>query len=92
MVGVAGFVVFLGYSVFAYGWSQVQGCNAGFIDMIAFWRPLPKCNKDSSGGGPASSVLPSTPAKPMGSVPYQAPKPGQISLVNPNGQPRPVQS
>ena len=91
MVGAAGLVVFLGYAVLAYGWQQVRGCNAGLIDMIAFWRPPPQCNKD---GG--ANVTPTTTTPPAGSQPYQPTKgtgasPG-INLVTPSGQPVRIQS
>ena len=97
MVGAAGLVVFLGYAVLAYGWQQVRGCNAGLIDMIAFWRPPPQCNKD---GGANVAATPTT--KPLGTQPYVAPTKGAgsgpgagsqpISLVTPSGQPVRIQS
>jgi uncharacterized membrane protein len=50
MVGIAGVVVWLGYAVFAFGWSQVRGCNAGFLAMISPFGTQPVCAPDKSGG------------------------------------------
>ena len=47
MVGIAGVVVWLGYAVFAFGWSQVRGCNAGFLAMIDPFGQQPTCNPDT---------------------------------------------
>lgn len=33
MVAVSGGLLWLGYWVLSYGWSQVQGSNAGFFDL-----------------------------------------------------------
>ncbi len=49
MVGVAGVVVWIGYSVFAFGISQVRGCNAGFLNMINPFAAQPQCNPDTGG-------------------------------------------
>jgi uncharacterized membrane protein len=58
MVGIAGVVVWLGYAVFAFGWSQVRGCNAGFLAMLSPFGAQPVCNPD----GPAAKDQ-STPTK-----------------------------
>ena len=34
MVAVSGGLIFLGYQLLTYGWSQVQGSNAGFFDIL----------------------------------------------------------
>lgn len=34
MVAVSGVLIFLGYQLTAYGWSQVRGQNAGFFDIL----------------------------------------------------------
>jgi len=47
MVGIAGVVVWIGYSVLAWGVSQVRGCNAGFLAMINPWGAQPQCNPDT---------------------------------------------
>jgi hypothetical protein len=48
VLGIAGVVVWLGYAVFAFGWSQVRGCNAGFLAMIdPFAATQPKCAPDT---------------------------------------------
>ena len=54
MVGIAGVVVWLGYAVFAFGWSQVRSCNAGFLAMISPFGAQPTCNPDP----PATNVAP----------------------------------
>lgn len=48
MIGIAGVVVWLGYATFAFGWSQVRGCNAGFLAMInPFAATAPVCAPDT---------------------------------------------
>ena len=34
MVAVSGGLIFLGYQLLTYGWSQVNGSNAGFFDIL----------------------------------------------------------
>ena len=34
MVAVSGGLIFLGYQLLTYGWSQVRGANAGFFDIL----------------------------------------------------------
>ena len=34
MVAISGGLIFLGYQLLTYGWSQVQGSNAGFFDLL----------------------------------------------------------
>ena len=34
MIAVSGGLLFLGYQLMVYGWSQVQGSNAGFFDIL----------------------------------------------------------
>jgi len=55
MVGIGLFVGWLGYSVLTFGWTQVQGCNAGFVDLIwpGRWKG---CNPDAAPGTPAGQV------------------------------------
>lgn len=54
MVGIAGVVVWLGYAVFAFGWSQVRGCNAGFLAMVnPFAATAPVCAPDTPSYGSA---------------------------------------
>ena len=84
MVGVAGVAVFLGYAVFAYGWSQVRGCNAGFIDMVAFWRPVPQCNPDS--GNNVSTQPGSTGGTVLGSVPTHNAVPNSGPVITSSAQ------
>jgi|GEM_PF-3267760 uncharacterized membrane protein len=61
MVGIAGVVVWLGYAVFAFGWSQVRGCNAGFLAMLSPFGTQPVCNAD-----PAPSNVAPTSGKNVG--------------------------
>ncbi len=59
MTGFAGLIILGGYSVFTFGWSQLHGCNAGFVDLV--WPGRYKgCKPDkapakSSGSSSASS-------------------------------------
>lgn len=57
MIGVAGVVVWLGYAVFAFGWSQVRHCNAGFFAMLNPFGAQPGCNPDQPGGTAPTGVL-----------------------------------
>lgn len=34
MVAVSGALMFIGYQLVAYGWSQLKGGNAGFFDIL----------------------------------------------------------
>ena len=34
MIAVSGALVFAGYQLLVYGWSQVNGANAGFFDIL----------------------------------------------------------
>lgn len=34
MVAVSGGLIFVGYQLMVYGWSQLQGSNAGFFDIL----------------------------------------------------------
>ena len=52
MVGVGAVVVFLGYWLFTYGYSQTVGkCNAGFLSLANPFGAQPQCNPDTGGGG-----------------------------------------
>lgn len=54
MVAVSGGLIFIGYQLMAYGWSQVNGSNAGFFDLL--WPGRFTGNSpDSSGGSSAGS-------------------------------------
>ncbi|MDA8039917.1 MAG: hypothetical protein M0Z69_12340 [Actinomycetota bacterium] len=47
MVGVGFLVLVGGYGLFAYGWGQLHGCNAGIADV--FWPgKFTGCHPDSS--------------------------------------------
>ena len=49
MVAVSGGLIFIGYQLLVYGWSQVQGSNAGFFDIL--WPGRYKGNTPDGGGG-----------------------------------------
>lgn len=34
MVAVSGALIFIGYQLTVYGWSQIRGQNAGFFDIL----------------------------------------------------------
>ena len=34
MVAVSGALIFIGYQLTVYGWSQIRGENAGFFDIL----------------------------------------------------------
>lgn len=78
MVGIAGAVVFVGYWCFAYGWSQLHHCNAGFIDMVAFWRPMPQCNPDSG----STSTSPNSLTTPANQRPQTKAAQADLNTVN----------
>ncbi len=50
MAAVSGALIFIGYQLVAYGWSQVKGSNAGFFDIL--WP------------GRFKGAMPDTPAAP----------------------------
>ena len=81
MVGL-GFGLFLaGYSLAAYGWSQVRGCNSGLVGIV--WPGSFKgCNADS--GSTSSSQGTPTAATP------QNPNPSNPITANPNGSSGPA--
>ena len=90
MVAVSGGLIFLGYQLLVYGWSQVNGQNAGFFDIL--WPGRYQGNTPDSGaltsfgsgGGlliPSSTPgagYPGAPAagQPYGSKPAAAKQPG----------------
>jgi hypothetical protein len=47
MIAVSGGLVFIGYQLLVYGWSQVNGQNAGFFDIL--WPGRYKGNTPDSG-------------------------------------------
>lgn len=49
MVAVSGALIFSGYQLSVYGWSQVNGANAGFFDIL--WPGRYTGNKPDSGAG-----------------------------------------
>ena len=83
MIGLGFGVFFVGYTLLTYGFSQLRGCNAGFISLV---YPGPKgfqgCNPDP----PKTSTNP-PPTNPNISASGQ-PATGTNPLqVNPNGGP-----
>jgi hypothetical protein len=61
MIGIAGGIAFMGYWLFAYGWSQLHSCNAGFFAIgwpgsTAFTGCNPDPSTSSSTGSSATST------------------------------------
>ena len=56
MVAVSGGILFAGYQMLVYGWSQVQGGNAGFFDILWPGRfkgnPLDSVHTSTTSFGP----------------------------------------
>ena len=77
MVGL-GFGLFLaGYTLAAYGWSQVRGCNSGLVGIV--WPGSFKgCNPDT--GGTPSQGSPTAPT-------LQNPNPKNPITAPPKGSP-----
>lgn len=70
MIGIGFALLFGGYSVLAYGWSQVRGCNAGVLEVIWPFTGYRGCKPDSG-----SAVVGGRASVP-GSTPPQLPPPG----------------
>ena len=60
MVAISGLLIFAGYQLATYGWSQVRGSNAGFFDILWPGR-FAGLNPDKSATAPptAPSTQPS---------------------------------
>jgi len=57
MTGVGLGVVFLGYWVMTYGWSQLRGCNAGFFAIV--WpgsSAYTGCEPDAAAGSTPAPI------------------------------------
>jgi len=54
VIAVSGAIVFAGYQLAAYGWSQLQGQNAGFFDLL--WPGRYKGNTPDKGSSTSSST------------------------------------
>ncbi len=62
MVGVGFLVLVGGYGLFAYGWGQLHGCNAGIADV--FWPgKFTGCHPDKGSSGPSSPAPPGSGVK-----------------------------
>ena len=55
MLAVGALVALAGYTLVAYGWSQVRGCNAGLFDVVWPGR-FHGCNPDTGGAGGPTAV------------------------------------
>jgi len=55
MIAVSGALVFAGYQLLAYGWSQIRGSNAGFFEILWPGRFAPVASD-----GPAAAAPPGT--------------------------------
>lgn len=88
MVGLAGSIVFIGYTLMAYGWSQIRGSNAGLFDITwpgRFKGANPDTAAASSGGGGGNSATAQTQS---GAVSQQESQTGTTPLKvirNPDG-------
>jgi hypothetical protein len=54
-------VVWSGYTLFAYGYSQIRGCNIGLRDLAWPGRTI-ACNPDSGGTGASAAAAAKTAA------------------------------
>ena len=60
MIAVSGALVFGGYQLLVYGWSQVRGSNAGFFDILwpgRFKGALPDGASATSTTPPAENTV-----------------------------------
>lgn len=55
IVGVAGFVAWIGYSLFFYGLDQIRGGNNGFLSLIVPGKYSAQPNDSGGAGGNASA-------------------------------------
>lgn len=80
MAGLGFGLFFVGYSLLAYGWSQVRGCNAGLFSLIVPGR-FKGCNPDS-GESTTKPAKPAAPKPPIPGIPQtKTPSPGKASPV-----------
>ena len=82
MIGLGFVVLFGGYAVMTYGWSQLRGSNASFVSLV--WPGSFKGASADTGGASSSSSTTSpatapTPANPNPPNPITAPPPGSKS-------------
>ena len=76
MIAVSGALVFGGYQLLVYGWSQVRGSNAGFFDVLwpgRFKGALP----DAAAAAP--------PASPPAANTVGGKTPGGVTITNTQG-------
>ena len=65
MIAVSGGVLFIGYQLIVYGWSQVRGANAGFFDILwpgRYSGPHPDTGTAKAAPVSNPSSIPSSPA------------------------------
>ncbi len=62
MVGLAGLVALLGYSLLYYGLDQVSGGNNSFFALINPFKPFTNAPKDGGGAGSNPTPPPIAPA------------------------------
>jgi hypothetical protein len=97
MVAVSGGLLFAGYQLLVYGWSQVSGSNAGFFDIL--WPGRYKGNAPdhtavvSGGVGPGQAGLNDAAARAKAGYPlgaaggYPNTKAGAQAYLNSGGNP-----
>ena len=76
MIGLGFGVFFAGYTLLAYGFSQLRGCNAGFIDLVIPGR-YSTCNPDPK--------PPANPADQQAKQPYGAAANGETAAAKAKG-------
>jgi len=73
MVAVSGALIFAGYQMLVYGWSQVTGSNAGFFQILWPGRytnvAAPDGKGSSVGSTSGSTALGSSPASTSATMP-----------------------
>ena len=80
MIAVSGVLIFAGYQLLTYGWSQIQGENAGFFDLLWPGRYTGKYPLDSAGATSSSS----TPGGLGSGSGAKTVLPGGLKIVPPN--------
>lgn len=66
MVAVSGGLLFAGYQLLCYGWSQVNGGNAGFFDILWPGRYKVVAPDAANGINPTNPATPATALNPTG--------------------------
>ncbi len=77
MIAVSGALIFIGYQLTVYGWSQVRGQNAGFFDIL--WPGRYQGNTPDAGAiasfGPNGNLNNTAQGGTIGATPSNTPGP-----------------